>query len=327
MNELISIIMPFKNCEQFLEETLNSIITQTYSNWELIAVNDHSVDRGANFIRNEFKDQRIQVVENQGQGIIKALQEGFSYSKGGYITRMDADDIMKPNKLKELKEALSTTKESVAVGLVHYFKSDGSEIGNGYLKYQNWINKLAEAGDSFNEIYKECSIPSPSWMMKRNTFIKIGGFNAEVYPEDYELAFRMYEYELTVVATKNVVHLWRDYETRTSRTDDNYQDNRFLTIKVHSFLTLDYNQKKTLVLLGAGKKGKTIAKLLIGNKIEFEWVCGNPSKIGHNIYGKILKSSEILSDDSQVIVAIATKEELIQIKQAETELNLYYYFC
>ena len=328
MNELISIIMPFKNCEEFLKETLNSIINQTYTSWELIAVNDHSEDNGIELIQADFQDKRIQILNNKGKGIIKALQLGLENTKGIYVTRMDADDIMKPSKLKELKEAIDTSKEaSVAVGLVHYFKSDGSEIGNGYLKYQDWINNLAIKKASFKEIYKECSIPSPSWMMKMEVFKKIGGFNPEIYPEDYELAFRMYQHKLKVVSTKKVVHLWRDYELRTSRTDENYKDNRFLTLKVNSFLKLDYIPSKKMVLLGAGKKGKTIAKLLIASKVKFDWVCGIPNKIGHNIYNQILKSSKEIPSNCQVIVAIATKEELARIKQEETKSNLYYYFC
>jgi hypothetical protein len=235
---------------------------------------------------------------------------------------------MKPTKLIELKSALDSSKEeSVAVGLVHYFKSDGSRIGNGYLSYQNWINNLAINRHSFKEIYKECSIPSPSWMMKMEVFHKIGGFKSEIYPEDYELAFRMYQNNLKVIPSNNIVHLWRDYSYRTSRTDENYEDNRFLTLKVNSFLKLDYLSAKKLVLLGAGKKGKKIAKLLIDSDVKFEWLCGTPNKIGHNIYGQILQSSKNVPIGCQVIVAIATKEELLRIKEEEIKTNLYYYFC
>jgi len=328
MSQLISIIMPFKNCEEFLKETFNSILIQTYTNWELIVINDHSDDKGAELIKENFKDKRIKLLNNKGKGIIKALQYGYCQSKGSYITRMDADDIMKPNKLQELKDALDSSKEdSVAIGLVHYFKSDGSKIGNGYLNYQNWINDLAINKTSFNEIYKECSIPSPSWMMKISIFNKIGGFNSKEYPEDYELAFRMYENKLKVIPTKNIVHLWRDYDSRTSRTDENYQDNRFLSLKVYSFLKLNYISSKKLALLGAGKKGKAIAKLLIANEIQFDWLCGTPNKIGHNIYGQLLQSSDAFPINCQVIVAIATKGALIKIKEEEIKSNIYYYFC
>jgi glycosyltransferase involved in cell wall biosynthesis len=329
MNQLVSILMPYKDCALFLKETLDSILNQSYSNWELIAINDHSSDKGEEIVNSYAeKDHRITPIKNKGKGIIEALNTGNKKSNGYYITRMDADDIMLNHKLAALKATLDrSVKDSVAVGQVFYFKSNGEKIGNGYLSYQNWINDLAIKGSSFSEIYKECPIPSPSWMMIKSTFEKIGAFDSSCYPEDYELAFRMYKNNLTVVSTSTIVHHWRDYKTRTSRTDENYKDNRFLALKTKSFIEIDHQKEKQLVLLGAGKKGKLIAKLFIENEVNFEWFCGTKNKIGHNIYGKTLKNSATIFNGSQIIIAIANKEELNLIKQEEVLSNDYYYFC
>ena len=329
MKELISIIMPFKNEEDFLVQTLESIINQSYQNWELIAVDDFSSDNSFEIVLDfAKKDERIKVLKNKGEGIIEALKTGRELAKGNYITRMDADDLMVVNKLEDLHKVVSTiTQKSVAIGKVNYFKSNGEEIGNGYLKYQNWINELAENKTSFSEIYKECPVPSPSWMMKIEVFDEIGGFNSNVYPEDYDLAFRMYKAKLQVFSTSDVVHNWRDYETRTSRTDENYKDNRFLELKINYFLSLDYNKNKTLVLQGAGKKGKFLAQQLINNNIEFTWTCGVSNKIGHNIYGVVLKDSREVQLGAQIIVAIANPEEQNRIKAEEKKSNEYFYFC
>ncbi len=329
MKERISIIMPFKNEACFLHETINSIIGQSYQNWELIAVDDWSSDNSFEIMQSfEQQDKRIKILKNRKAGIIEALKTGRQKAKGIYITRMDADDVMSVNKLECLhKTLLLAVGKSVAIGKVHYFKSNGEEIGDGFLKYQNWINKLAENRKSFSEIYKECPIPSPSWMMKMEEFDKIGGFNSLVYPEDYDLAFRMYKAKLCVVATNEVVHQWRDYETRTSRTHENYKDNRFLELKIDYFLALDYNKNKTLVLQGAGKKGKFIAQKLLEKKINFTWICGVKNKIGHNIYGVILKDSKIEQKDSQIVVAIANPEEQERIRSDENKKNEYFYFC
>ncbi len=329
MQELISIIMPYKNCALFLVETINSILTQTYTNWELIAVNDHSTDDSYNSIQQfAQQDQRIYNLTNNGVGIIEALQTGFAFSKGTYITRMDADDISLPHKLSQLKTVIDKHgKDTVAIGKVHYFKSNGETIGNGYLSYQEWINNLADLQNSFSEIYKECTIPSPSWMLLRDTFNLIGGFNNNTYPEDYDLAFRMYNANLKPIGTLSIVHHWRDYATRTSRTDSNYKDNRFLALKTHYFIQIDYNPNQLLTVLGAGKKGKTIAQLLIAQGIAFEWFCGTANKIGHTIYGKVLQNSNLLPQNAQIIVAIAAKEALHQIKEKEDASNDYFYFC
>ena len=321
--------MPFKNEACFLEETITSIINQHYKNWELIAIDDSSTDNSFEIVTTLKKNEkRITLLKNRKAGITEALKTGRDYAKGTFITRMDADDIMLENKLEALHQELSSTAEkSVVIGKVHYFKSNGDKIGDGYFKYQNWINQLAENKQSFTEIYKECPVPSPSWMMKTSVFDEIGGFNSKTYPEDYDLAFRMYKAKLNVLSTSSVVHHWRDYETRTSRTHENYKDNRFLELKLDYFLALDYKVNKTLELQGAGKKGKFIARKLLERKIPFIWSCGISSKIGHNIYGVILKDSKQKQINAQLIVAIANPEDLIKIKKEENPANQYYYFC
>jgi hypothetical protein len=131
-----------------------------------------------------------------------------------------------------------------------------------------------------------------------------------------------------VIGLKEVLHYWRDYDNRTSRTDNNYADNSFMDLKVHHFIKQDLDSSKTLILWGAGKKGKNVAQKLIASKIDFNWVCDNSNKIGHNIYGKTLLefNEDLLLSESQVIVAVAQKGA-----QAEIALKVLdcesYYFC
>ena len=99
----ISILMPVKNADQFLEECLNSIVQQSFSDWELIAIDDHSTDSSYEILGEyQKKDGRIKVFKNQKNGIIHALRGALERSNGSYITRMDADDIMANIKLEEL---------------------------------------------------------------------------------------------------------------------------------------------------------------------------------------------------------------------------------
>ena len=99
MGELVSIITPVYNCAKFIAETINSVIAQTYINWELIIVDDCSTDDTENVVRS-FQDQRIHYyknVENSGAAISRnrALRE----AKGRWIAFLDSDDLWLPNKL------------------------------------------------------------------------------------------------------------------------------------------------------------------------------------------------------------------------------------
>ena len=331
---LISILVPCKNTQLFLNECLDSIISQTYTHWELLIIDDNSTDNSYNLV-NDYakKDNRIKLFKNEGSGIIDALKLAFSKSKGDYITRMDSDDIMSDIKLKTLLNNLQLHgKKHIATGLVSYFSAEG--ISDGYRKYEQWLNSLTANGSNYTEIYKECVIPSPCWMIAREDFLAIDAFNPTRYPEDYDLTFRFYQANYNVISCNKVLHLWRYYGTRASRTDANYAENSFIDIKLHYFLKLDFDSSKPLVIWGAGNKGKTIAKKLKALNIKFEWICDNPKKIGKHIYDVEMKPFQYLETLAhfQTIVSVANKDEQANIRAYFSKLNAksmqdYFFFC
>ncbi|PWH82088.1 glycosyl transferase family 2 [Algibacter marinivivus] len=333
-NPLVSILIPFKNTETFIDACIQSIIKQTYTHWELVIIDDNSTDKSYSIVKNlAHQDDRIKLFKNSGSGIIDALQLAFTKSSGKLITRMDSDDSMQPNKIEVLANNLMTYgKHHVALGLVNYFSEQG--IKAGYKSYETWLNKLTKNGTNYSEIYKECVIPSPCWMMHREDLITCDAFNPERYPEDYDLAFRFYKHKFICIPCNIVLHDWRDYSHRTSRTNEHYAENHFIPLKLDYFLELDYNPKKTLVVWGAGNKGKFIAKSLIEKKLPFEWICDNPKKIGKDIYGTVLRPFNDLEiiKNPQSIITVANKTEQIAIKNYLNKLKMtsiedYVFFC
>lgn len=324
--------MPVKNGIPYLKECIESIIKQSYKKWELIVVNDHSLDMTQSVLDSySKKDQRITSTINIGDGIIDALKTGYARSSGEYITRMDADDIMPVEKIEKLYKAIKDeNKPSLSTAHVKYFSDSG--VNDGYKNYESWLNKLCDDSNHFHNIYKECVIPSPCWMMKRDHFENIGGFESETYPEDYDLCFRMYLNDVKVIPITEVLHFWRDHSKRTSRNDDNYADNRFLDLKLSYFLKIEVPKRKNIILIGAGKKGKTIAKFLISNKLDFDWITNNHRKIGVDIFGVMLTDYADLDFSLQeclYIISVANKDEQIEIKQrlSKTDASAVYFFC
>lgn len=331
---LVSILIPFKNTVGFLPECLESILAQSYENWEVLAVNDHSEDSSKSILEKfSLRDSRIKVFENNGLGIIPALRKAYSESKGELITRMDSDDVMTPNKLKVMIDSLLTFgKGHLAIGKVKYFSDRG--ISDGYERYEKWLNRLTENGTNYSEIYKECVIPSPCWMAYRQDFDICWAFEPGRYPEDYDLTFRFYEIGLKCIPCNQVLHHWRDYDTRTSRTSQHYAQNYFLDIKLHYFLKLDFDKNRSLAVWGAGSKGKTIAKKLIEQNIEFYWLCDNPKKIGKKIYGEEMLHFSKLNElkNPQSIITVANEEAQKMIteyfsKLEQKHMKDYFFFC
>ncbi|MFZ6051546.1 glycosyltransferase family 2 protein [Halocola ammonii] len=333
MSDLISILMPVRNAAPFLEDCLASIQQQTLENWELIAVDDNSTDDSYATLQSFAKrDSRILVLKNRESGIIPALRLALSNSSGTLITRMDADDVMPSDKLKTLSETCKAEGEkAIATGKVSYF-SDG-ELMDGFIRYQNWLNELVEKGNPFQQIFRECPIASPNWMMKRPFFERIDAFEPNVYPEDYDLIFRAFIQGAQPVFSQKVTHLWRDHETRASRTDENYADNSFFELKLNYFLQLFPNEK--IGLYGAGKKGKRLAQMLIDRNVSFRWFSNNRKKIGREIYGIYLEEDNLVfqsSMKSKMIVAISSPEKQEEIYRMYDEARKqegrdYFFFC
>lgn len=330
----VSILVPFKNTANYIGECISSIIAQTYTNWELLIVDDHSVDQSLEIVKRYAKlDTRIKLLQSDGNGIIDALQMAFRYSKGQLITRMDSDDIMNTNKIASMVQDLKNKGPGhIALGLVKYFSESG--IGVGYKNYEVWLNQLTINGNNFSEIYKECVIPSPCWMTFREDLESVGAFDSNIYPEDYDLTFRFYKKGLKCIASNKTLHLWRDYSKRTSRTHPHYAENAFLDLKLYYFIDISYDPDKNLVLWGAGQKGKQLAKLLQKQEIKFDWICDNPKKIGKNIYGIILKDFDSLKriKNPQSIICVANHNSKKIIKsyleqQRMFTMTDYFFFC
>jgi hypothetical protein len=240
---------------------------------------------------------------------------------------------MSPQKLEVMVKALcSKGIGHIAIGKVKYFSHRG--ISNGYERYEYWLNALTARGANFEEIYKECVIPSPCWMVHRADLDACGAFEPDRYPEDYDLTFRFYEKKLRCIPCDQVLHHWRDYDSRTSRTSEHYAQNYFLGIKLFYFLKLDRDTDRPLVLWGAGNKGKDIARQLVKQKIEFHWICDNPKKIGKSIYGQEMLPFDRYAafDNAQSIVTVANEAAQTQIRDyffglGRKEGLHYYFFC
>ncbi len=328
---MISILMPVKNAAPFLVACIDSILQQSFQNWELIAIDDHSADSSKEILDSYAdSDDRIHIYHNPSYGIIPALKHAFKHAQGTFITRMDADDRMLPHKLEALHHAISSEPtSSIAVAQVQYFSEQ--TLGKGYIKYAQWLNNLTTDNQHYQQLYKECTIPSIAWMSTKKTLKEIGAFEGEAYPEDYEMAFKCCFHKIKIIPVKKIVHEWRDHPMRSSRNDPNYLDNRFIALKVKWFFKIHFQEEKNLILWGAGKKGKAIAALIQKQLDDFHWISNNVKKQGHIIASITIKDENALKqiDRPQVIVAVANEAEQHQIKEQLEKLGIvdYYFFC
>ena len=141
---LVSIIMAVKDTAIYLPECLDSVLAQTYINWELIAVNDHSKDETPQILATyAASDPRIKMFDSDKPSLIPSLQVGYAQARGTLINRMDSDDKMPAYKLQVLVDQWQKYgMGTIIAGGTQHFVSDG-EVGDGFIKYEQWLNEVA----------------------------------------------------------------------------------------------------------------------------------------------------------------------------------------
>ena len=310
--------MAVKDTAPYLHDCIDSIIAQSYSNWELIAVNDHSSDDTPKILEEySRKDSRIKVYHSDRPKLIPTLQVAYSKANGILINRMDSDDKMPNYKLQVLvDEWHKYGKGNVIAGGTEHFVDEG-EVGGGFIKYEKWLNKVAKNSTHYQEIYTECVIPSHCWIIHKDDFDMVGAFDPIVYPEDYDLCFRFYKHKLKVIGIDYILHHWRDRSDRISRTWDEYKDNRYFNLKLDFFYELDRDKSRPLVLWGAGRNGKDMAKLILEKESYFHWVCDNEKKIGKDIYGIKMQHYNDVNDleNPQIMIVVNSPDGKLEIKE------------
>jgi hypothetical protein len=269
------------------------------------------------------RDTRIRVFHSKRYKLIPALKEGYRHCRGVLINRMDADDYMPDYKLQVLvEEWLKYGKGTIIAGGTSHFVDEGL-VGGGFNRYDRWLNDVAKRNAHYEEIYQECVIPSHCWIIHKEDFDLAGAFYPEVYPEDYDLCFRFYRKGLKVVGIDKILHYWRDHPVRISRTWECYQDNRYFDLKLRYFYEIDRDYDQPLVLWGAGRNGKDLARLILERSDTFFWVCDNKNKIGKEIYGIQMEHFSRVQEipSPQIIIVVNTPRERIQIRKQLKKWN------
>jgi glycosyltransferase involved in cell wall biosynthesis len=184
---MISIILPVFNTEKYLLECLQSIKNQTYTNWELIIINDGSTDNSHQIITNFIQTilNKVQYFHlEQNQGLPYCLNLGIHHAKSTYIARIDADDIMLPERLKEQIFFLKTHPN---IGVVGAYAIDINEKSERMqIRTKPTDNQAIK-----HLLFKDCPFIHPSILMRKSILEYASYRNKYPFAEDYDLWIRL----------------------------------------------------------------------------------------------------------------------------------------
>lgn len=188
MNEspLISIIMPVWNGEMYLEDAVQSILAQTFRDFEFIILDDGSTDRTPEILK-EFssRDSRIRVIRLAHEGIVTALNRGVAESRARWIARMDADDLSHPERLARQWDAIGKNPQAVLCHTHINIIGDPAYVTKAgrFIRTQALIAL---------RLCFQCPIVHPTVMFRKDAFLEYGGYlQEERHAEDFALWGRM----------------------------------------------------------------------------------------------------------------------------------------
>jgi glycosyltransferase involved in cell wall biosynthesis len=184
----VSVLLPIYNAEAFLREAVESILAQTFSDFELLAINDGSTDHSREILTS-FSDSRLKIIDNDGnRGLIYTLNRGIEHAKGEFIARMDADDIALPERLALQIRFLDENPNVALVG-------GQTELIDSYSKSFKLCQLPQTHDEIITKIFTANCFVHPSVLFRANVIRNLGGYREEaLHAEDYDLWLRIIEH-------------------------------------------------------------------------------------------------------------------------------------
>jgi glycosyltransferase involved in cell wall biosynthesis len=258
----VTVLLPAYNAEKYLVEAVESILKQSFVDFELLIIDDGSTDNTLSIL-NSFKDSRINIVKHaENKGLIYSLNEGLNLAKSKYIVRMDADDIALPNRLKVQVDFMNQHQDIAAAG--SYYHIIGREE----------IQKMPISNDTIKvHMLFHTAMAHPTMILRRDSFIDADYFFDQDFKhaEDYELWSRACV-SLKFANIPQVLLKYRFHEEQVSTKFNKIQRDAMNQVQLNLLLNLGISVKSEEKIIQNG-----IAYSEYGNDKEYlikllEWL-------------------------------------------------------
>lgn len=187
---LVSVIMPAYNVQQYISESIESVLAQTYQNWELIVMDDGSTDGTAETVKKYLQDKRIKYFYQENAKQSEARNNAIAKSNGEFIAFLDSDDLWLSEKLEISVREIQSGAYDLLFTDTYYFDDD-SEYPFASLKLGGVVENIYEGREGILT-FLECNrIPNLTVVVKKETLLKAGDFIKIAAAEEYDMWLRL----------------------------------------------------------------------------------------------------------------------------------------
>jgi len=193
MNPIVSVIIPTYNTAQYICESIDSVLSQSYKDYEIIVVDDGSTDNTKEFLKPYMGQIRYIFQENRGRA--GARNTGIRTARGKYIAFLDSDDLWTPGKLEKQVEIMQGNENiDFLFGDKQRFSDDGTIVTSSMFAKRGYgpefFGDSLYVRDPYRKLLNEPFIPTGTVIMKRECFDRTGLFDEAIYAEDWEFWLR-----------------------------------------------------------------------------------------------------------------------------------------
>jgi glycosyltransferase involved in cell wall biosynthesis len=226
------------NGEVYVEECIDSILNQTFQDFEYIILNNGSTDRTAEIL-NSYTDSRIHIIHQENLGISRSLNKGINLSKSALIARLDADDYALPQRLEKQIAFMGKYPDVILCGS-RILELIGEKLSEQRIAFVESDQAIKKSMSLFNPFAHSAVI------FRKNIFFKAGGYNCQLkYCQDYDLWLRMLSFGEARIL-KEELGVARILEESESHRNPRKQKLEGLKVRWEAFKKFGGNPRKIL---------------------------------------------------------------------------------
>ena len=227
----VSVLLPFRNAAPTLDAAIASIAAQTFPDLELLLIDNGSTDESPAIAGGwAAGTERVHLVLEPTVGIAYALNTGLRHAQGGYIARMDADDVCLPQRLAAQVAYLDTHPDIGVLGTRTAFTTTVAR-SNGMRDFVDRQNAILTPQEHYVKRFVDAPLAHPTVMFRRELVERHGRYDTGALPEDHELWLRWMDAGVRFAKLPEELLTWNDHALRLSRTHANYSTQAFFSTK------------------------------------------------------------------------------------------------